>query len=201
MSPVAASADRPAQESSESEICLTCGFCCDGTLFDHVVSGPGDTTDSLIAIGLTPINASPHGSTGFRLPCRHFIGHCSIYTSPRPWACGAFRCRLLRSVKRGKYTVTQALQIVRETRALRAALVPVFDGLYADALTEGAGTDIPELSLVSRLLVVVPLLVRPESVQFREKYSKALMSVFRLASRLTNDFLPKSPDAEKDFLA
>ena len=198
MSPVAASADSPSQESGESQICVSCGFCCDGTLFDQAVCGPGDTTDALIAIGLTPVNASPDGSTGFRLPCLHFIGLCSIYASPRPWACGAFRCRLLRSVKRGKYTVTQALEIVRETKALRAALVPVFERLYADALTESAGTDRSELSLVSRLLAVMPMLVRPESGQFREKYSKALMRVFRLASRLTNDFLPKSPDAGKD---
>jgi hypothetical protein len=55
---------------------------------------------------------------------------------------------------------------MRETGALRAALVPGFDGLYADALAKGA---------------VIPMLVRPESAQFREKYATALMSVFRLA--------------------
>jgi hypothetical protein len=183
-------------EGSESEICLACGFCCDGTLFNRVTAGPRETAESFIAIGLTPIDASPGEKVGFRQPCSQFTGLCSIYTS-RPSACRSFRCRLLRSVEGGKYTVTEALQIVRETNALRDALLPVLDTLHADALAAGAA-DEGGRRLVARLRMVIPLLFRPEAAQFREKHGKLLLTVFHLASRLTNDFLTKSQTGETD---
>jgi hypothetical protein len=143
---------------------------------------------SFIAIGLTPIDNSPGKRSGFRLPCPHFTGLCSIYASPRPWTCGDFRCRLLRSVASGKYTVTQAEQIVRETKAMRETLLPVFDAMYADAAV-ATGAEVRHRSLIARLRVVIPMLVRPEAAHFRDKYGKLLLTVFRLTSRLTNDFL------------
>jgi hypothetical protein len=85
--------------------------------------------------------------------------------------------------------VTQAQQIVRETKAMRETLLPVFDAMYADAAEE-AGAVSRNWSLISRLRVVIPMLVRPEAAQFRAKYGKLLLTVFRLTSRLTNDFLP-----------
>jgi hypothetical protein len=178
----------PSLKSSESEICVSCGLCCDGTLYHKARSGPGDTDESFIAIGLTPIDRSSGEKAGFQLPCPHFTGLCSIYASPRPWTCGDYRCRLLKSVEKGKYSVTEAQQIVRETKAMRETLLPVFDAMYADAATAGAGSR--SSSLIARLRVVIPMLVGPEAAQFRDKYGKLLLTVFRLTSRLTNDFLP-----------
>ena len=62
-------------------------FCCDGTLYNKAVYGSGDTTESLIAIGLTPLDISPDERSWFRMPCPNFTGLCSIYASPRPWIC------------------------------------------------------------------------------------------------------------------
>jgi hypothetical protein len=179
-------------ESNESEICLDCGFCCDGTLFPSAVAGPGDTPESFIAIGLTPTDGSPGEKSGFTLPCLHFAGLCTIYASPRPWICGAFRCRLLRSVERGKYTVTEARQIVHETKAMRETLLPVLDAMHADAAAADAGAHTRDRSLRGRLGVVMAMLVRPDAGQFRDKYGKLLLTVFHLSSRLNKDFLTKS---------
>src|SRR5579863_1742874 len=186
-------------ESNESEICLNCGFCCDGTLFPNAVSGPGETAESFIAIGLTPTEGSPGEKSGFSLPCPHFAGLCTIYASPRPWICGAFRCRLLRSVERGKYTVTQAQQIVHETKAMRETLRPVLDAMHADAVAADAGADTRNRSLLRRLQVVIGMLVRPEAGQFRDKYGKLLPTVLHLTSRLNDDFLPKPLREKKDY--
>ena len=183
-------------ESSESEICLACGFCCDGTLFDRVAAGPGETAESFITVALTSIDVSAGGKGGFRLPCPHFTAVCAIYAS-RPSVCRSFRCRLLRSVKEGKYSVTEALQIVCETKALRDALLPVLDNLHADALAAGA-VDQGVRTLVDRLRMVIPLLFRPEAAKFREKYGKLLLTALHLVSRLTNEFLPKSQAGETD---
>src|SRR6185312_2199386 len=105
-----------APESNHADICLDCGFCCDGTLFGHAVSS--DTPESLVALGLTPTDDCSSDRSGFRLPCPHFSGSCSIYAS-RPRVCANFRCRLLKSVGKGTYSVAQARQKVLEAKALR----------------------------------------------------------------------------------
>lgn len=191
----------PIIESGETEICLACGFCCDGTLFGHGVAGPEESPEFLVSIGMTPIEALSGEKGGFRLPCTHFTGLCSIYGSHRPWVCGVFRCRLLRSVKNGGHTVAQALQIVVEAKVMRAALLPDFDALHGDAVALGASPQGDKPSLVARLGAVVPLLFRPEAAQFRKKYGKRLLMVAQLASRLTNDFLPKPQPAGSDTTA
>jgi hypothetical protein len=89
--------------------------------------------------------------------------------------------------------VAQAQQIVGETKAMRETLLPVFDAMYADAAV-ASGADTRHRSLLGRLRVVIPMLIRPEASQFRDKYGKLLLTVFRLTSRLTNDFLsPRDP--------
>jgi hypothetical protein len=187
--PMTASPTTP--QPSEAEICLDCGFCCDGTLFGKVVAGKGDTTEALVALGLTPVEDSPGERMGFRQPCPHFAGCCSVYAS-RPHTCAVFRCRLLKSVEAGTYTATQALQKVREVKALRKKLLPVFDAMYADALAMAARPNKHKPSMIGRLRLVVGMMVRPENAQLRDKYGKLLMTAFDLTSRLTNDFLLES---------
>jgi hypothetical protein len=184
------------QTNAESEICITCGFCCDGTLFGQANSGPGDTAESLVTIGLTPVNHSSGVTSGFSLPCPHFTGLCSIYNSARPSICGIFRCRLLRSVQRGKYSVTQALQIVRETKNLRDAVLPVLDAVHADAVAIVPRPEAGGRSMILRLGEVMPMAIRPEGAQLRDRYGKLLVTAFHLTSLLVNEFLPKSK--EKD---
>jgi hypothetical protein len=94
--------------------------------------------------------------------------------------------------------VTEALQIVRETKAMRETLLPAFDGMYADALAADVGKDTGDHSLIARLWVVIPLLVRPDAAQFRKKYGKLLLTVVHLSSRIANDFLARPRPGQKD---
>jgi hypothetical protein len=182
----------PSPENGESSICLGCGFCCDGTLFHTAKAGSGDTRESFIAIGLTPVNGEAGTEGGFQLPCPVFTGSCSVYDSAQPGVCKAFRCRLLRSVERGKYTVAEAQQIVRETKALRDSLLPGFEAMYADAVVAG-GSEAVIPNMLGRLGTIMSLLFRPDAAEFRAKYGKRLLTVCHLTSRLTNEFRPKSP--------
>jgi hypothetical protein len=167
------------EQSRDSEICLLCGFCCDGTLFDRAVTGPGDTGASLVTIGLTPIAGVAGEITGFRLPCPQFAGKCAIYTSSRPSICEKFRCRLLRLVQKGKYTVSEAQQIVLATRALRDALPPNFDALKPGASRAGASVENRDRSLLSRIITILPKLMNPEEAEFREKCGRVALPLIR----------------------
>jgi hypothetical protein len=82
---------------------------------------------------------------------------------------------------------------VRETKAMRETLLPVFDAMYADAVAACDDIDTRGRSLIARLRVVIPMLFRPEGAPFRDKYGSLPQTALSLTFRLTNDFLPRSP--------
>ena len=91
--------------NSESELCLSCGLCCDGSLFQLVKLEPGEAQSGL---RLVPAHDA------FAQPCGCLTGtRCDIYDD-RPAACRRFRCRLLAHVG----PIGPALAIVARTREL-----------------------------------------------------------------------------------
>ena len=56
--------------NSAEQLCLACGLCCDGTLFDNVQLGPRDDAPALKALGL-PVEVTRGRTpvTLFRQPC------------------------------------------------------------------------------------------------------------------------------------
>jgi hypothetical protein len=165
--------------SRDSEICIRCGFCCDGTLFNYGAAGLTETAETLINIGVSPLT-DDHGSVrGFRQPCPHFAEKCSIYSSPRPSVCGAFRCRLLRLVDKGKYTADQAQQIVADTRSLREVVLPELDRL--EEAVGGVNSLRNEQSLLGRITELLPSLIRGAGAEFGQepgRSAKAAMTLF-----------------------
>ena len=96
-------------ESHLSSICVSCGMCCDGTLFSKaVVRGQADEALAL-SLGLETFQVE--STLYFRLPCHHFKGCCTVYDQARPHTCGAYFCKPLRMVKQG----VLALDMARET--------------------------------------------------------------------------------------
>lgn len=79
-------------------LCLTCGLCCDGTLFPHAPLEP-DEIDHAAAVGMTLCGY--FGRDGFSLPCPHLAGTvCTIYEN-RPSVCGSYSCGTLKALERG----------------------------------------------------------------------------------------------------
>ncbi len=94
--------------TASSQLCLHCGFCCDGTLFDSVPLREGEASDGL--------RMSP-GTRIFKQPCQS-LGEdlcCARYEN-RPLACRWFRCLLLTALEGGEVTLAGAKQLVDETR-------------------------------------------------------------------------------------
>jgi hypothetical protein len=105
-----------------SEICTSCGMCCDGTLF-----GKAKIKDSAEEInakksGLETIKGE-QDKLYFKLPCAHFNGCCTIYDKDRPHVCGGYFCLPLKKVQKGTLSIGAAKEKIEQTLALRAELL------------------------------------------------------------------------------
>ena len=106
--------------SASSDICLACGLCCSGALFDLV---PLDADEIARARGLRlPVIQTPHVD-GFAVPCPELHDRaCAIYTGDatdrRPRMCGVYVCVTLRAFQAGELAFDVALDRVREGAAL-----------------------------------------------------------------------------------
>lgn len=100
------------------ELCLACGLCCDGTLFDHVQLGPDDDARKLKTLGL-PVAASRSKSpvTRFVQPCTGLCPDrtCRLYAD-RPRQCRDFECGVYKDAKAGRIGFTAALRQVERAR-------------------------------------------------------------------------------------
>jgi hypothetical protein len=109
-----------------SQLCLACGLCCDGTIFDVV---PVTEVESrrLTRLGV-PIFARTNGSV-MPQPCVALEGYfCEIYDH-RPGPCRAFRCGLLDAFDSGEVSREECLGLIAETRALLATLAEALGAL------------------------------------------------------------------------
>lgn len=131
-------------------LCIACGLCCDGSLFQRVDITPGERRAArrhqLRVIDQGRAIAQPCAG----LDARH---GCRLY-GERPERCARFVCQLHERVRRGETSLDDAVAAVSRVRALAALLID--SGLTPDALT-GDGVD-PALRAaddeLSRLLVV-----------------------------------------------
>jgi uncharacterized protein len=110
---------RPPQEASKSaaqSLCLTCGLCCDGTLFSHVKL-ESDDNDAALALDIQTV-----GEPGPRILKQHCPTHkncsCQIYQN-RPNACRNFQCALLKRFNKHEISQAAALKIIRDATTLR----------------------------------------------------------------------------------
>lgn len=85
---------------SADTLCLSCGICCDGTLYGSVVIEP-DEHERVRRVGL-PVLANQDGpELLMRQPCVALTGVlCSVYQD-RPASCARYECALRKNVAAG----------------------------------------------------------------------------------------------------
>ena len=118
-------ANAQAEPVSQGNLCLSCGMCCDGSIFADVKLLAGENADRLLSLGipLQPQNAlgrKGSGSVGkrwrFTQPCAALEGcHCRVYAS-RPQYCRQFECALLKRLISGDVDYARAERLVRLAR-------------------------------------------------------------------------------------
>lgn len=102
--------------SRTEDLCLSCGLCCDGSLFWAVPVKQGENVPA-------PLDADGR----LRQPCACFNGACTIYAE-RPAACRTFDCRVLQTVQAGRRDDAWALKQIAGMRRVLAALDAALPG-------------------------------------------------------------------------
>lgn len=106
-----------------SDLCVACGMCCDGTMFNNVVCSK-EEAEYMGTFGIGSKKAEKIDSYVFFVPCPlHVNGSCSIYEDPRkPKTCSGFKCTLLKRVLNNEVTPEQALVKVERMKKAKKDL-------------------------------------------------------------------------------
>jgi uncharacterized protein len=103
-------------EGLTQALCLSCGLCCDGTLFSAVTL---KSTDDIAALTTKGLQISVEaGSRALKQPCPAFKNCTCIVYADRPSTCRAYRCVLLQRIEKNQISREAARSIVRETISL-----------------------------------------------------------------------------------
>lgn len=100
------------------QLCVACGLCCDGTLFDLVKLEATDNAPKLKQLGLpVKVTRGKVPVTLFPQPCAALCADrvCRIYAD-RPWQCRVFECGVFKEAKSGRMTVEVAQRLVKQAR-------------------------------------------------------------------------------------
>jgi hypothetical protein len=112
----------------EQEICVGCGFCCDGTLFAIANLKKGEK-DNLPEKMRTAYDKKGHDEF-FYLPCGYFDGKCTIYNQKKAHVCSAFRCKLLKDFAANRYSQEQAFNIIDKAISLRTEINQIYCNIF-----------------------------------------------------------------------
>ena len=93
-----------------SDLCVSCGMCCDGSIFSYAPLDPGETFDKV------DLDYSENGVAEIPLPCSCFEGKCTVY-DVRPSICRTYLCDTAYDLKRGRIDLKTAqtrIELLRE---------------------------------------------------------------------------------------
>lgn len=103
--------------SNSSNICLSCGLCCDGTLIGFVEVENEEIPALKELMDVEDIN----GKGVFLQPCNKYCDGCTIYAQ-RPKQCTNFKCGLLKSVEQKELDFDLAVETINMVKQKKIAL-------------------------------------------------------------------------------
>ncbi|MBI2516506.1 MAG: YkgJ family cysteine cluster protein [Opitutae bacterium] len=104
--------------TSLEQLCLACGLCCDGTLFDGVQLEAADDRQHLKELGLpVKVSRGRNPIARFAQPCAALCANrtCRVYAD-RPRQCRIFECGVFKRAKAGEIDSATALRLVKKAR-------------------------------------------------------------------------------------
>lgn len=110
-------------EKEVSELCVSCGMCCDGTLFAR--GFVRDEADRKVADDCGMVTLKIKETLFFNLPCHHFSTCCTIYDKPRPHTCSVYFCPPIKRHKSGEQSFEDTEQQVQTLQQQRDKLLKI----------------------------------------------------------------------------
>ncbi len=166
--------------AEKRNICIECGLCCDGTLFQKAIIQ--STDDPAFLKEMAVESFSEGGKRYFRLPCRgQKYKLCALYNDERRYKiCKAFKCRLLRQYAAGEIPYEAAIAVIKEALALGLRVKEFLGRLKAAGVSSEGFTPslLRDLKLNGKL----------EDLSFRRSYSKQIMDCFMFTELLKRSF-------------
>ena len=169
-------------------LCLSCGLCCVGALYEQALVGAAEPVEAFRAAG---IRITPdRGGEGYELPlpCLRFEnGRCQTYGC-RPAICSSYRCRLLQGVEAGEMALHEAKGIVHareKRRRLRSLQDRHFPELAGEPLRHA-------IRIVDRFMAGMD---ESRRRRFREVHGEFLLVAASCDDDLRRDFLPRRSSA------
>ena len=108
----------------EQSICIKCGICCDGTLFNKAILHKGEKEN--VPKKFEKLVESNSKGDYFKLPCIYFDKKCTIYTEKKPCVCSEFRCKLLKDFSKEKISFLDAQNTVEKAIELRNEVIQLY---------------------------------------------------------------------------
>lgn len=106
--------------SAASRLCQSCGLCCDGSLFATVRLQPGDSAQTLKALGFRIQHKAQYDF--FDQPCIAFKNNCCSIYQERPVRCRVFQCQQLKRLACGETTEENVLKKIKEAQSMIAVI-------------------------------------------------------------------------------
>jgi len=126
-----------------SNICLSCGMCCDGTLIGFVQLDQKEVPALRKVMEIEEEN----NENIFLQPCDKYCDGCTIYTE-RPENCVKFKCGLLENLEQKKLTFDSAINTIELARKKRYAIEQQISSLNLDLRSQSFYFKIIELNKI-----------------------------------------------------
>lgn len=178
----------------EQQICVTCGLCCDGTLFWHASLLPGEKGN--LPEKIERAYRKTENEESFRLPCGYFSGKCTIYDRKRANVCASYRCQLLKDFADRKISLEDTLEIIRKAMIMRVDLMEQFGTLTGKEQKLSFRELLLELGKVQKSLSGIDMVsFRYDVLMARCNIFEALLIKYFRSVNDFNDLMTNQPDA------
>ena len=124
-------------------ICLSCGLCCDGTMFKRITLALSDRGDVLASAGVKLISKGDRREMPLR--CAALDGTCCTIYEDRPVRCGLFTCALYRRHAAGEISTDEALATIAKTQELQRKVHAGLATMLEDEGLQAPGTSFGDM--------------------------------------------------------
>jgi len=167
-----------------SDLCLACGLCCNGTLFNYADLKEHEF-EQVVRLGMKP--ADDEDKTSFSLPCPQLEGaKCSCY-GDRPSVCGDFMCELVGTLSSGEMSLNETQQVAARTREISHELRSKLE----IATNGGSELSIFELTV----LLANQMKASEDERAFRREHAVLFLGLATLHMTLRTHFIPDDAEA------